>query len=184
MGKFEPVPHRFNYWLASNYWHDAPNIASRFWDCDHACDWSLLACVWHIKNDFGRKIDPVFSVEEIYAASKKEGWFPGDLARVVHACWLGYVADKQREQTDPIVILPPTPKPPPVVVVEEPKKLPEVPVPKEPKKNPAPGLVKFSCYFSMIATAAGAAAFFFPQAKPIVAIVVALVQSILKYFGV
>jgi hypothetical protein len=92
----------------------------------------LLACVWHIKNDFGRKIDPVFSVEEIYAASKKEGWLPGDLARVVHACWLGYVAEKQREQTDPIVILPPTPAPPPVVV-EEPKKLPEVPTPKPPK---------------------------------------------------
>jgi hypothetical protein len=132
MPKWEPVPHRFNYWLASNYWHDAPNIATRFWEVDAKCDWSLLACVWHIKNDFGRKIDPVFSVEEIYAASKKEGWLPGDLARIVHACWLGYVAEKQREQTDPIVILPPTPAPPPVVV-EEPKKLPEVPTPKPPK---------------------------------------------------
>ncbi len=130
MSKWEPVPHRFNYWLASNYWHDAPNIASRFWDCDHNCDWSLLACVWHVKNDFGRKIDPVFSVGEIYAASKKEGWIPGDLARVVHACWLGYVAEKQRAQTDPIVILPPPPEPP---KVEEPKKLPEVPTPKPPK---------------------------------------------------
>jgi hypothetical protein len=138
MPKWEPVPHRFNYWLASNYWHDAPNIASRFWDCDPNCDWSLLACVWHIKNDFGRKIDPVFSVEEIYAASKKEGWMPGDLARIVHACWLGYVAEKQREQTDPIVILPPPPTPPPVVVEEPKPSLPEVKVPNPPvaKKTP------------------------------------------------
>jgi hypothetical protein len=72
--------------------------------------------------------------------------------------------------------LPPVPKP-------KTDKLPTIEIPQE-KKNPTPALVKFSCYFGILATAAGAASFFFPQAKPIVAIVVALVQSILKALGV
>jgi hypothetical protein len=176
MSKWIREPFRYNYWLASEYWHDAPNIASRFWDLDPKCDWSLLASVWHSKNDFGRKLDPVFSVQNIFEASKKPEFQVDPIARVIHACWLGYCKGKEDEK--PVVILPPPPEPPKV----EPK-LPQIKLPQE-KKNPAPTLVKFSVWFGILATAAGAASFFFPQAKPIVAIVVALVQSILKALGV
>jgi hypothetical protein len=98
--------------------------------------------------------------------------------------WLGFKkkldADRKKEPELPR-IPPPPPEPP---KVEEPKpSLPKIELPQE-KKNPAPALVKFSVWFGILATAAGAASFFFPQAKPIVAIVVALVQSILKALGV
>lgn len=179
MAKFEPVPHRFNFWIASTYYHDAPNIASRFWDLDPNCDWSLLACVWHTRNDFGRKIDPVFSVNEIFEASKKEGWLPGDVARVVHECWLGYVADKQRAQDAPIVILPPTPEPPKPV----PPALPEIHLP-QPKKNPNPAVVKFSVWFGILASIAGVVSWFVPVLKPWLLAIVPIVETILKMIGV
>jgi hypothetical protein len=174
-------PWRYNFFIANNYWHDAPNIAARFWDADPKCDFALLASVWHSKNDFGRKLDPVFAVQNILEASRKPGFEVGDVARIIHATYLGYLADRERQKTDPIIVIAPPPPEPPKV--EAKPSLPQIKVPQE-KKNPAPALVKFSVWFGILATAAGAAAFFFPQAKPIVAIVVALVQSILKYFGV
>jgi hypothetical protein len=144
MSKWIREPFRYNYWLASEYWHDAPNIASRFWDLDPNCDWSLLASVWHSKNDFGRKLDPVFTVKEIYEASKKPEFQVDPIARVIHACWLGYA--KSKETDVPIVILPPPPEPP---KVEEPKKLPEVKLPQEPKQKPA-WMIKASVWLTVL----------------------------------
>ena len=176
-------PWRYNFFIANNYWRNAPNVASRFWDADPKCDFALLASVWHSRNDFGRKLDPVFSVQNILEASRKPNFEVGEIARVIHATYLGYLADRERQKSDPIiVIVPPPPEPPKVEPVPKPS-LPEIHLPQE-KKNPAPTLVKFSVWFGILATAAGAASFFFPQAKPIVAIVVALVQSILKALGV
>ena len=176
-------PWRYNFYIANHYYRNAPNVASRFWDIDPKCDFALLASVFHSKNDFGRKLDPVFSVPNIYEASKKPDFKAGEIAVVIHATYLGYLADLERQKNDPIIVIaPPPPMPPKVEPVPKPS-LPEIHLPQE-KKNPAPALVKFSVWFGILATAAGAASFFFPQAKPIVAIVVALVQSILKALGV
>jgi hypothetical protein len=169
MSKFEKLPFRYNYWLASEYWHDAPNIASRFWDLDPKCDWSLLASVWHSKNDFGRKLDPVLSVQNIYEASKKPEFQVDPIARVIHACWLGYCKGKEDEK--PVVILPPPPEPPPVVVIEQPK-LPEVKLPQEPKpttKTP----------WKLIAAVLAAVAFAL-KFSPVPAFVIGIVDMIVK----
>lgn len=172
MSKFERVPFRYNFWLASEYWHDAPNIASRFWDLDPNCDWALLASIWHAKNDFGRKLDPVFNVQNIYEASKKDGFEVDPIARVIHACWLGHCNKKETEV--PVVITPPPPEPP---------ALPEVKVPQI-KKNPDPAIVKFSVYFGLVAAAAGVISWFVPALKPWVMVIVPAIEAILKLLGV
>jgi hypothetical protein len=198
MRKNFPQPFDFNAWYASNYDNESVNIADDFFLADPTCNWTLLACQFLVKNVNGKKIDPIFSVSEILLASKKDGWHPDTCALVIHANWLAYVKWKLNEtptKIEPAPSEPPKtlPKPdpwaahpnmpvPPVPNDEKPK-LPEIHLPQE-KKNPSPTLVKFSVWFGILATAAGAAAFFFPQAKPIVAIVVTLVQSILKALGV
>ena len=178
MTNFEPQPFRYNFWVAGAYWHDAPNIASRFWDLDPNCDWSLLASVWHARNDFSRKLDPVFTVQNIYDASKKPEFQVDPIARVIHACWLGYCKSKSAEV--PVVILPPPPEPTKVEAKLPTIKLPQVSV----KKNPAPALVKFSVYFGMIATVLGGISWFVPVMKPWVLAIVPIIETILKLLGV
>jgi hypothetical protein len=186
----------FNWHFLSQYGRIKFYVAARFWDAmtfDKApIDPYRLACEFYARHGFNVEAkDPYVEgnrvryklVDDLVKENPEK---LSDVGQMLYDGWIGFKKklDAQRSKEPKLpTIPPPNPEPPPVVV-EEPKKLPEVPVPKEPKKNPAPGLVKFSVYFGMIATAAGAAAFFFPQAKPIVAIVVALVQSILKYFGV
>jgi hypothetical protein len=174
-------PWRYNFFIANNYWHDAPNIAARFWDADPKCDFALLASVWHSRNDFGRKLDPVFSVQNIIEASRKPNFEVGEIARVIHATYLGYLADRERQKTDPIIVIAPPPPMPPKV--EAKPSLPEVKVPQE-KKNPAPALVKFSVYFGMIATVLGAISWFVPVMKPWVLAIVPIIETLLKLLGV
>lgn len=167
MSKFEKLPFRYNYWLASEYWHDAPNIASRFWDLEPNCDWALLASVWHSKNDFGRKLDPVFSVQNILEASKKPEFQVDPIARVIHACWLGYCKGKETEA--PVVILPPPPEPSPVV--EKPT-LPEVKLPQEPK---APTKTPWKLIAAVLAAVAFGLKF-----TPVPAFVIGIVDMIVR----
>jgi len=176
---FKNEPFRFNRWYASEYNSEATNIADDFYEADRECNYALLAAHWLVMNQDGKKIDPVFSVAEILIASRKEGWTPDPRARVINACWLGYVRWKM--DIPDVVILPPTPEPP---KVEEPKKLPEIHLPQEPKKNPAAWLVKFSVYFGIVSTVVGVVAWFVPGAKPWVAVIVPVIQAILKAFGV
>lgn len=174
MSKFERVPFRYNFWLASEYWHDAPNIASRFWDLDPNCDWALLASIWHARNDFGRKLDPVFSVQNIFEASKKPEFQVDPIARVIHACWLGYCKGKETEA--PVVILPPNPEPPPIVV--EPAKLPEIRLPQEPKQKPA-WMIKASVWLTVLTPASLVLLYFLP---PPYNLVVKAIFEFLKLF--
>lgn len=169
MSKWIREPFRYNYWLASEYWHDAPNIASRFWDLDPKCDWSLLASVWHSKNDFGRKLDPVFSVQNIFEASKKPEFRVDPIARVIHACWLGYCKARETDTLPPVVILPPNPEPP--VVVEQPK-LPEVKPPQEPKP---PTKTPWKLIAAVLAAVAFALKF-----SPVPAFVIGIVDMLVK----
>jgi len=123
-------PWRYNFFIANNYWRNAPNVASRFWDADPKCDFALLASVWHSRNDFGRKLDPVFSVQNILEASRKPNFEVGEIARVIHATYLGYLADRERQKSDPIIVIKP---PPPMPPVDPKPSLPEVKIPQEPK---------------------------------------------------
>jgi len=162
-------PWRYNFFIANNYFRNATNVASRFWDIDQKCDFALLASVWHSKNDFGRKLDPVFSVQNIYEASKKPNFEVGEIARVIHATYLGYLADIERRKTDPIVVIqPPPPEPPKELPKQksdpwaahpnmpqkpEPKpSLPEVKLPQEPKeKKPRPEwVIKLGVWMSIL----------------------------------
>jgi hypothetical protein len=154
MTNFDPQPFRYNFWIAGAYWHDAPNIASRFWDLDPNCDWSLLASVWHARNDFGRKLDPVFTVQNIYDASKKPEFQVDPIARVIHACWLGYCKSKSAEV--PVVILAPPPEPPKIEA-----KLPEITLPQEKKPRPE-WVVKASVWFTVLTPVMLVASYFIP----------------------
>jgi len=171
MSKWIREPFRYNYWLASEYWHDAPNIASRFWDVDPKCDWALLASVWHSKNDFGRKLDPVFTVKEIYEASKKPEFQVDPIARVIHACWLGYAKSKETDTLPPVVILPPPPEPPKVEPVPKPS-LPEIQLPQEPK---APTKTPWKLIAAILAAVAFGLKF-----TPIPAFVIAIIDMLVK----
>lgn len=175
---FKNEPWRWNRWYASEYDSDAVNIADDFYTLDKECDYALLSAQWMIKNKNGKALDEVFSVAEILAASKKDGFKADVLALVIDANWRSYVRWKLN---DAPIILPPPPAPPPVVV-EEPK-LPEIKLPQE-KKNPSPALVKFSVYFGMIATVAGAISWFVPVLKPWLLAIVPIVETVLKLFGV
>jgi len=185
----------FNWHFLSQYGRIKFYVAARFWDAmtfDKApIDPYRLACEFYARYGFNVEAkDPYIvgnrvrhkSVDDLVKENPEK---LSDVGQMLFDSWIGFKkkldADRKKEPELPR-IPPPNPEPPVVVVVEP--KLPEIKLPQEAKKNPAPALVKFSVWFGILATAAGAAAFFFPQAKPIVAIVVALVQSILKYFGV
>lgn len=156
-------PWRYNFFIANNYWHDAPNIAARFWDADPKCDFALLASVWHSKNDFGRKLDPVFSVQNIIEASRKSGFEVGDVARVIHATYLGYLADRERQKTEPIIILPPPPTP----SAEKPK-LPEIRLPQVVKPRPE-WVVKASVWMTVLTPVMLVISYFIPPPWNLVA---------------
>jgi hypothetical protein len=148
-----------------------------------------LACEYYARHGFNVEAkDPYIEGNRVRHKSvddlvKENPEKLSDVGQMLFDSWLGFKkkldADRKKEPE-----LPRIPPPPPEPPKAEPKpSLPKIELPQE-KKNPAPALVKFSVWFGILATAAGAASFFFPQAKPIVAIVVALVQSILKALGV
>ena len=147
-----PQPFDFNRWFCSEYHKKATLIACRFTDLDHACDYALLSCQWHLKNAYGLKPDPIFSVEEIFSASKKPDFQIDPAARVMHACWLGYVRWKKDDSLPPpVVILPPNPEPP---VVADPPKLPTIELPQEPKaKSAFPWKRTLAVAFGVLVTA-------------------------------
>lgn len=165
---FKHEPFRFNRWYASEYNSEAVNIADDFYEADKGCDYALLSAQWLVMNQDGKKIDPVFSVAEILMASKKEGWTPDPRARVINACWLGYVRWKM--DIPDVVILPPNPEPPPVIEPEKPK-LPEVKVPNPPVAKKPP--------WKLIATILAAIAFGL-KFTPVPAIVIGIVDALVK----
>ena len=185
----------FNWHFLSQYGRIKFYAAGRFWDAkqfDKApIDPYRLACEFYAIYGFNVSPDDFYTegnrvrYKSIDKLVQENPVKLSEVGQMLFDSWLGFKkkldASRAKEPQLP-KIPPPPPAPPPVVVVENPK-LPEVRLPQE-KKNPAPTLVKFSVWFGILATAAGAASFFFPQAKPIVAIVVALVQSILKALGV
>ena len=165
-----PQPFDFNRWFCSEYHEKATLIACRFTDLDPACDYALLSCQWHLKNAYGLKPDPIFSVEEIFSASKKPDFQIDPAARVMHACWLGYVRWKKDDSLPPpVVILPPNPEPPKV----EPKpSLPKIELPQEPK-------AKTKTPWKLIATIVAAVAFAL-KFTPVPAFVIGIVDMIVK----
>jgi hypothetical protein len=184
----------FNWHYLSQYGRIKFYVVARFWDAMHfdkaPIDPYRLACEYYARHGFNVEAkDPYIEGNRVRHKSvddlvKENPEKLSDVGQMLFDSWLGFKkkldADRKKEPELPR-IPPPPPEPP---KVEEPKpSLPKIELPQE-KKNPAPALVKFSVWFGILATAAGAASFFFPQAKPIVAIVVALVQSILKALGV
>ena len=167
---FPNEPWRWNRWFASTYDSEAANIADDFYIADKACDYALLSAHWMVKNANGKKLDPVFAVAEILSASKKEGWTPDPVARVIDSQWRSYVRWKLEEP--PVIITPPAPEPlKPVPVPEEPKKLPEVPTPKPPVAAKPP--------WKLIATILAAVAFFL-KFTPIPATIVLAIDWIVR----
>lgn len=165
---FKNEPFRWNRWYASEYDSDAVNIADDFYVLDKECDYALLSAQYMIKNLNGKKLDPVFSVEEILAASKKAGFKVDTLAIMIDANWKSYVRWKLN---DAPVILPPNPEPPkempnpdpwaahpnmpqkPEAPTENPK-LPEITLPQNPKeKSPVPWKKILAVAFGILITA-------------------------------
>ena len=185
----------FNWHFLSQYGRIKFYVAARFWDAmtfDKApIDPYRLACEFYARYGFNVEAkDPYIVGNRVRHKSvddlvKENPETLSDVGQMLFDSWIGFKknidASRAKEPELP-KIPPPPPMPPKVEPVPKPS-LPEIHLPQE-KKNPAPTLVKFSVWFGILATAAGAASFFFPQAKPIVAIVVALVQSILKALGV
>ena len=185
----------FNWHYLSQYGRIKFFVSARFWDAmtfDKApIDPYRLACEFYARHGFAVEAkDPYIEGNRVRHKRvddlvKENPETLSDVGQMLFDSWIGFKknidASRAKEPELP-KIPPPPPMPPKVEPVPKPS-LPEIHLPQE-KKNPAPALVKFSVWFGILATAAGAAAFFFPQAKPIVAIVVTLVQSILKYFGV
>jgi hypothetical protein len=108
-------------------------------------------------------------VQNIFEASKKPEFRVDPIARVIHACWLGYCKARETDTLPPVVILPPNPEPP--VVVEQPK-LPEVKPPQEPKP---PTKTPWKLIAAVLAAVAFALKF-----SPVPAFVIGIVDMLVK----
>jgi hypothetical protein len=188
MRKNFPQPFDFNAWYASNYDNESVNIADDFFVADPTCKWSLLAAHWLVMNKNGKAIDPIFSVPEVIAASKKEGWHPHECAVVINASFEGWV--RWRKDDVPTKIEPPNSLPPvklptpdpyahrpnmpqkPEPSPEKPKGLPEVKLPQEPK---APSKTPWK----LIATIVAAVAFGL-KFTPVPAFVIGIIDMLVK----
>jgi hypothetical protein len=184
----------FNWHYLSQYGKIKFYAAGRLWDAmtfDKApINPYRLACEFYARYDFS------FSPDDFYRQGnrirykciddlvKENPEKLSDVGQMLYDGWLGFKKnlEAQRSKEPKLPTIPPPPPEPPKV--EEPKKLPEVKVPKEPKKNPAPWLVKASVWFGIVSTVVGAVAWFVPGAKPWVAVIVPVIQAILKAFGV
>lgn len=187
----------FNWHYLSQYGKIKFYAAGRFWDAmtfDKApIDPCRLACEFYARNGFSFTPSDVYRQGNrlrykcIDALVEENPEKLSDVGQMLYDGWLGYKkkleADRAKEPELP-KIEPPPPTPPPVVVEEPKPKLPEVRLPQEPKKNPAAWLVKFSVWFGIVSTVVGAVAWFVPGAKPWVAVIVPVIQAILKAFGV